>query len=122
MKGEAQKAYKQTSQKQHLRKISIENFKSRLLARGDPNNLINLKTYIKFTESSATLKQKINTLRQILPLGETLFNGKIALNTKPAFPMRNLQGATTYSFKIGKSLNYVFFRAKMEGRGQLYTG
>ena len=88
-------------------KINIKKIKSQLLAGGYPNNLIE-KNFIwcqvyrkviginwsKKTQPQTNIAFR-NAVSTISAQPQTCFNGKMALNTKPAFPLGNLQRATT---------------------------
>ena len=98
--------WKRTNSSKTTFEDNIKKFKSRLLARGYPNNLIeNILSDVKFTERSSDIEAKrqhpqtniafCNTISTISAQPQTCFNEKMALNTKPAFPTRNLQRATT---------------------------
>ena len=123
VKGEALRLLRTNSSKTTF-EDNIKKFKSRLLARGYPNNLIEkILSDVKFTERSSALKQKDNTPKQILPFVtqyqpsvpnlKHVLMGKWHLIQNQPLLREIFKEPPVISFKKGKSLNDMLVRAKI---------
>ena len=123
VKGEALRLPRTNSSKTTF-EDNIKKFKSRLLARGYPNNLIEkILSDVKFTERSSALKQKDNTPKQILPFVtqyqpsvpnlKHVLMGKWHLIQNQPLSREIFKEPPLISFKKGKSLNDMLVRAKI---------
>ena len=123
VKGEALRLLRTNSSKTTF-EDNIKKFKSRLLARGYPNNLIEkILSDVKFTERSSALKQKDNTPKQILPFVtqyqpsvpnlKHVLMGKWHLIQNQPLLREIFKEPPQISFKKGKSLNDMLVRAKI---------
>ena len=123
VKGEALRLLRTNSSKTTF-EDNIKKFKSRLLARGYSNNLIEeILSDVKFTERSSALKQKDNTPEQLLPFVtqyqpsvpnlKHVLMGKWHLIQNQPLLREIFKEPPLISFKKGKSLNDMLVRAKI---------
>ena len=123
MKGEALRLLRSNSSRTTFEE-NITKFKSRLLARGYPKNLIEtLLSDIKFTERESALQQKYENQKEIFPfvtqyqpsvpnLKHVLMQKWHLIQNQPSL-RQIFKEQPLISFKRGKSLKDILVRAKL---------